>query len=233
MSIGEIIRKYREKSGMSQSDIAEKMGIKTQSYAVYETGSRVPKIEVRLQIANILGIDPLLIADLDLSDIDKKRLIMKLLYDYVPDMSINSKGHLVAVFPEEFDTYGEMLEAYKKGTSEVASSDQNRANEVASVAQGELKYWMDTWPRYDYLQYAKEKGIDPNTGGNYSIKNTMLKELASVVAKDRETEKKIDEMISYAFGEGIPKDVLVKRLQDKFHLSEETAKDKIVMYEKL
>lgn len=231
MTLGETIRRYRELKGFSQADMAEKMGIKAPSYTVYETGARIPKIEVRMQIAKILEIDPLLIFDMDLTYTDKQRLLMKLLFDCTPNISVNSDGHVVAVLPEEFDAFGEMFLTYINSTSEIDASDKNRIGEITDIAQSELKYWMDTWPRYDYLLYAKEKGINPEIGGNYSVKNTMLKELAGAIAKERENEKKINDMITYAFDEGISKDVLIKRLQDRFHLSEESAKEKIAQYE--
>jgi len=47
---------YRKKSGLTQEQVAEKLGIKPSNYAAYERGSRNPKFDRLAEIAQILGV---------------------------------------------------------------------------------------------------------------------------------------------------------------------------------
>lgn len=56
MTIGEQIKKYRKKAGLSQRELGEKLGVSQQHIAQYENGKRIPKIETINSIAGALGI---------------------------------------------------------------------------------------------------------------------------------------------------------------------------------
>ena len=47
MSFSDRLREARKRSGLTQMQIAEKLGITAQSYSQYETGKRQPKAETR------------------------------------------------------------------------------------------------------------------------------------------------------------------------------------------
>lgn len=58
MNFSDRLREARKRSGLTQMQIAEKLGITAQSYSQYETGKRRPKEETRKRIADALGVLP-------------------------------------------------------------------------------------------------------------------------------------------------------------------------------
>lgn len=58
MTIGERIKEFRLKAGLTQSELAEKLGIPYQSIGQWERGLRSPKIETLQKIAEALGVEP-------------------------------------------------------------------------------------------------------------------------------------------------------------------------------
>ena len=58
MSFSDRLRETRKRSGLTQMQIAEKLGITAQSYSQYETGKRQPKAETLKRIADALGVLP-------------------------------------------------------------------------------------------------------------------------------------------------------------------------------
>ena len=51
--IGDILKYLRKKIGLSQNEIAKKIGIAQQTYAGYENGRHEPSIEITVRLANI------------------------------------------------------------------------------------------------------------------------------------------------------------------------------------
>lgn len=64
MSVGQNIKKARKKAGMTQKELAQKLGLSFQSIAQWENDLRNPKVETLRKIANALECDP---AELDSS----------------------------------------------------------------------------------------------------------------------------------------------------------------------
>ena len=56
MTVGEQIKKYRKKAGLSQRELGEKLGVSQQHIAQYESGKRTPKIENLNKIADALKL---------------------------------------------------------------------------------------------------------------------------------------------------------------------------------
>lgn len=50
------LKRIRKAKGLTQKDVAEKLGIATHSYTRYECGVRRPNIDTLLKIANILDV---------------------------------------------------------------------------------------------------------------------------------------------------------------------------------
>ena len=57
MNIGERIRDYRKKAGLSQKELGKKLDVSQQHIAQYENGKRMPKLDTLKKIANALEID--------------------------------------------------------------------------------------------------------------------------------------------------------------------------------
>ena len=56
MSFAENLKRIRKSKGLSQKELAEKLGVSQPSYAQYERGARNPKVETIRKIANALDI---------------------------------------------------------------------------------------------------------------------------------------------------------------------------------
>ena len=54
--IGARIRMYRERSGISRGDFAERMNVSLQSVYRWESGERVPDVLTLIEIARVLGV---------------------------------------------------------------------------------------------------------------------------------------------------------------------------------
>ena len=57
MTTGERIRKFRTEKKLSQNALGSRLGISQQQIAQYELGTRTPKIDTLVKIANALDID--------------------------------------------------------------------------------------------------------------------------------------------------------------------------------
>jgi len=54
--ISQRIKYHRKKSGLTQMDVSAKLGIRTDNYAKYESGVRVPRADRLVKLAKILGV---------------------------------------------------------------------------------------------------------------------------------------------------------------------------------
>lgn len=61
MDIGEKIKYLRTEKGITQKELASKLGTSQQNLAQYENGKRKPKLETIQKIANALNVDPLVL----------------------------------------------------------------------------------------------------------------------------------------------------------------------------
>lgn len=50
------LRWAREQKGLSQKDVAEKIGVAKSTYSLYESGSREPNVQTIKKIADVLGV---------------------------------------------------------------------------------------------------------------------------------------------------------------------------------
>lgn len=57
LPIGETIAKRRKKQGLSQTELAERLGISQQILSQYENGKRNPKLTNLIRILEVLGCE--------------------------------------------------------------------------------------------------------------------------------------------------------------------------------
>lgn len=158
--IGEKIKNARLLRGIPQQKFAEELGIAASAVAAYESGKRVPKIELREQMARVLMIDPLELAGLDLTEDDERRILNKLLMKYSKNIVKNEDGTVSAVFDED---YGNLQEIYERlHTFEIDSYigfdiDNPIKIDILPAAHKEelAEFWLESWPIFDYLQVLK------------------------------------------------------------------------------
>jgi transcriptional regulator with XRE-family HTH domain len=55
-SVSQRIRYYRNKRGLTQTEVATALGIRTDNYSKYESGARVPRDDRLVRLAKILGV---------------------------------------------------------------------------------------------------------------------------------------------------------------------------------
>lgn len=53
MKFGDILKKKREERRMSQSDLAERLGVSRQNISSYETGFKIPPLKVVVAAADV------------------------------------------------------------------------------------------------------------------------------------------------------------------------------------
>ena len=181
-NIGTTIKKYRLMKNKTQIQLAQDVEISAPGLAAYESGKRVPKIELREQIAKALETDPVALSGLELSENDEIRLLNKLLVKYCLDMSTTSyqkdditiqEECVQVILPTNFEPlcnkyteYRKNLEAIKTDIScmEIFNAIAHNTNisknnieadpEIMDVTE-ELEYWLETWPEYDYKYQEK------------------------------------------------------------------------------
>lgn len=54
--IGENIKDHREAHGMSETEMAKRLGISQSAIAMYEGGRRIPRDEIKIRIAMLFGV---------------------------------------------------------------------------------------------------------------------------------------------------------------------------------
>lgn len=72
MIVGENIRKCRKKQGLTQKELAEKLGVSYTVISQYERGIRYPKLETIKKIVDALNIPIKDIIDDDMLEIEKE-----------------------------------------------------------------------------------------------------------------------------------------------------------------
>lgn len=55
LAIGKRLRQLRENSGLTQPELAAKLGINQSNIVRYENGTKIPTLPVAIQIADIFG----------------------------------------------------------------------------------------------------------------------------------------------------------------------------------
>lgn len=83
MEIADRIKELRRKKGISQKDLAQKLGTSPQNLAQYESGKRQPKLETLEKIANVLGVSSYELQGITSNDILKSLSDTTSFYNYL------------------------------------------------------------------------------------------------------------------------------------------------------
>ena len=184
--ICETIKKFRFMKRMSARELALKTGIAPSNLSAIEKGERVPKLDMCNKIANALGVDPVELCGLELTEVDEKRLLMKLLTKYADKIEIakvedengekyDSKGRSIVTLPIEFADftlrYTKHIDDVKFAVDGIDKSSP-KYELLKANAEDELNYWLDMYPVYDAVSIAKHD-----------------MELAAIFYDDTETEE--------------------------------------------
>ena len=84
MKIGEVIRKYRKEKGLTQEEMANRLGVTTPAVNKWENGASLPDVTMLAPIARLLGItvDTLLSFREELT-MDESRAILNTMWAYL------------------------------------------------------------------------------------------------------------------------------------------------------
>jgi len=74
-----ILRKFRDRAGLSQQELADKIGVSKGFISALEGGRSAPSIDRLLQIAEAFGIRPGILVDTLADEIEKSRNIPRAL----------------------------------------------------------------------------------------------------------------------------------------------------------
>lgn len=78
MHVGENIRKLRRKKGLTQAELAKKMGVSQQVVNQYENGKLNPKFETTKKIAYALEVPALELLSFPLADVPTSELLAEI-----------------------------------------------------------------------------------------------------------------------------------------------------------
>ena len=83
MTIGDIIKKYRKNKGMTQEEMAARLGVTAPAVNKWERGNTLPDVALLAPIARLLGIttDELLSFKDDLTDEEISQYLLKIQKD--------------------------------------------------------------------------------------------------------------------------------------------------------
>jgi len=175
--IGEKIKKARILRGISQAKFAEELGIAASAVAAYETGKRIPKIELREEMARVLMIDPLELAGLGLTEDDERRILNKLLMKYSKDIVKNDDGTISAIFYED---YAHFQEIYNELHAPVIRNEEYSFEKPYKIDISPLigkedyaDFWLESWPLFDYCQVIK-RCIPESSLNDDALKNHII-----------------------------------------------------------
>ena len=132
MTTGEKIRLYRKKAGLTQQQLASKLGFPYQRIGQYENGYRNPRNGVLIKIAEALNVEPSeLISDIsdEIAAQIEKRKLMEIKIESILEGSPMSEGRKAEVierlnrnitFQNEYDSLvAEIQDEYDKHSIEV------------------------------------------------------------------------------------------------------------------
>ena len=183
--IGKIIKKFRVMKGVSQAQLAAELGTAASAMSAYETGTKIPKIELREQIAKALEVDPVELSGLELSRDDEIRLLMKLLSKYATSITTtkNSSGEygVDVTLPYMFSEFSDIYMEHCRDVDKI-SDDYKKSGDMGEYldnAKRELEFWIDMWPDFDFTYQVDNDRIDPFIRSHHSAKELLRSKFLS------------------------------------------------------
>lgn len=100
------LKYLREKAEMSQTDLADTLGLSRQSISKWENGTSVPSVELLYEMSKIYGISINDIIELQTDEIMAKPLQVNDISEYIPCPKCSNRMNVDKfdlAYPEEFD----------------------------------------------------------------------------------------------------------------------------------
>ena len=133
---GKKLRCLRKKSGMTQANLAKKLGISASAIGMYEQGRREPDSEMLKKIADLFDVS----------------------VDFLVDFKVDFKKG--KIYKKNIDEIADKVEFFLRNKSYLKDSENKISNEtlnsiVEAVREGILKVFEEEWKRkYFYVKFV-------------------------------------------------------------------------------
>ena len=194
--IGHRIKIIRKANGMTQAELAAKIGLPVDRVAGYERGARKPKFELLKIIANALGVNPLALLDPDNSNwIGVMHSIFEISEHF--DLELVESGNNVLIkFKDK--TINDSLVYWKTKHEERQNKLKNTvSDEERQAINLEYKNWMwsfpeniNTKPEKNNDEVNQESLIEHLGIENVDGSEEIVRELEELIKKIKEINKK-------------------------------------------
>lgn|GEM_PF-1966090 len=104
MTLGDTLKKLRGKLGLTQREVAKKIGVRQNAYSQYETGDREPSLRILTDIANVYKVSPEVFFAVEFEKEINDRLSLEELCR-VLQILIYKSGHLFFILNERLLEY--------------------------------------------------------------------------------------------------------------------------------
>lgn len=159
MTLGEKIRKYRILQNLSQKELGLKLGFSNTTADVrirqYESGTKIPRDDIRQKIAEVLGVDISALSDIA---IQSNEDVMQVLFYLSEILDINvekTDDKFYLSFATDCSDR-EQLMSYLNVWYSQKKNLQNTANGTSEDSVREYKLWESRFPK-DIKQYWKQQ----------------------------------------------------------------------------
>jgi transcriptional regulator with XRE-family HTH domain len=169
MTIGENIRRIRKSEGLTQKELAERLGVTEANVRAYESGRRNPRPKTLEAMANALEVSPGALMDSDFDGVSAMHRLFQIFRAYSGelqeiteengDTSISLTFNSLALMRSWFNRYNEYTEQLK-----LAESFEDSKLKKAAIQEIEDSFneWMDKYPESepDYSLLELQKTFD-------------------------------------------------------------------------
>ncbi len=143
-SVGENIRRIRGLRGMSQKELAEKVGVSNVQINYYEHDARRPKIDTLSRIAEALGVSPDVLLGEEMSEKQARKRLYAVFSRFDGQMAEIDGKTLVWFNGLDLGAFYARYQAYKAQLAEAEKEEEpERREEKKKAARDSFEEWME------------------------------------------------------------------------------------------
>ena len=143
-SIGENIRRLRMLRGLSQKELAEKIGVANVQLNYYEHDTRRPKVDTLKRIADALGVSLEILLGEDMSEAQAKKRLYMIFSQFDGQMAEIDGKTLVWFNGLDLGAFYARYQAYKAQLAEAEKEEEpERREEKKKAARDSFEEWME------------------------------------------------------------------------------------------
>ncbi len=138
MKLGEIIKSYRKRNNLTLQQLADKIGVTNMTISHYEQGTRKPKKEYLLKIAEVLRVSPYALHEFNVEDAREAIEFLFRLEDYYAIVPAIVNDKCVLVIDDSEDKNLELCTMIKEWAKEKKLLDNSE------ITLDEYNHWKNT-----------------------------------------------------------------------------------------